>query len=88
MNRNIPLALCAAIAMGLTFEAAARPPAFADIDSDQDGRVSLAEFQEMHARRMTVEERFARLDANSDGYLSETEIAARMRKHGPRERKE
>lgn len=89
MNRNKTLALCLAIVTcGLMFEAAARPPAFPDVDSDRDGRVSLSVFQAMHAKRMTVEERFARMDADGDGYLTESELAAARRKHGPRERKE
>jgi len=89
MNRNKIIALCVAMATGgLMFEAAARPPAFSAIDGDGDGQVSLSEFQEMHAKRMTVEERFARLDADGDGFLSETELAAGGRKHGPRERRE
>lgn len=89
MNRSKTLALCVAMATcGLMFEAAARPPAFSDVDTDGDGRVSLSEFQERHAKRMTVEERFARMDADGDGYLTETELAAAGRKHGPRERRE
>lgn len=89
MNRSKNLALCVAMAScGLMFEAAARPPAFSDIDNDKDGRVSLSEFQEMHAMRMTVEERFARMDADGDGYLTESELRASGRKHRPRDRKE
>lgn len=89
MNRSKALALCLAMASsGLMFEAAARPQAFSAIDNDQDGRVSLAEFQEMHAKRMTVEERFARMDADGDGYLTESELAASGRRHGPRERRD
>lgn len=89
MNRSKLLALCFAMATcGLMFEAAARPPAFSDIDNDQDGRVSLSEFQAMHAKRMTVEERFARMDADGDGYLTASELRASGHRHGPRERRE
>lgn len=83
MNRKKTLAVCIAVAAGaLALEAGARPPAFSDIDGDKDGRVSLSEFQAKHA------ERFARLDANSDGYLSETELAEARGKRRSRERRE
>lgn len=49
-------------------------------DSDGDGKISKEEF--VNARRAEQEEAFARLDANSDGYLDEAELktlAERMR---------
>ncbi len=83
MNRQKYLVLCIAVAAGgFALDAAARPPAFSDIDGDKDGRVSLSEFQAKHA------ERFASLDTDGDGYLSETELVEARGKRRPRERRE
>lgn len=54
-------------------------------DTDGDGKVSKDEF--IKARAAEMEEAFARIDANSDGYVDEAEasqIAERMRAAGAR----
>lgn len=43
-------------------------------DLDSDGLISLAEFEAAHNAR--IQEHFARIDTNSDGYLSEDEMQA------------
>lgn len=51
-----------------------------DADTNDDGLITLDEFKAMHEAR--VEERFARLDADADGYISEEEMQeARRRAH-------
>jgi len=50
-----------------------------DADTNQDGMITLDEFKAMHNAR--IEEHFARLDADSDGYLSEEEMQAARRSH-------
>ena len=83
------LALGLTIAVGgLALEVAAQRPAFTEIDSDKDGQVSLAEFLDMHAKRMTPEERFAHLDLDNNGFLSETELKKARGKRKPHGRRE
>lgn len=43
-------------------------------DSDGDGRISLAEFQASAKGHGDAAARFARIDANHDGYLEKSEI--------------
>lgn len=59
-------------AMLITATSFAQPP----IDSDGDGLISRYEFDQQSA------ERFARLDTNSDGYLSQEELRAARRGMG------
>lgn len=54
------------------------PPAFADIDTDDDQRISLPEFRE--AQQHAMRQRFRSLDKDGDGALSPAEFeAARQR---------
>ena len=54
------------------------PPRFEELDTDHDGAISLAEFQQH------LEQHFATLDANQDGVLSHDELeAAHRRMHKP-----
>lgn len=46
-------------------------------DADADGQVSLSEFKAMHDAR--VQEHFAMLDSDGDGYISEDEMQAAPR---------
>jgi hypothetical protein len=46
-------------------------------DTDKDGRISKAEA----AANPKLAERFARMDANHDGYLDRTDFAQRMQQH-------
>jgi Ca2+-binding EF-hand superfamily protein len=55
------------------------PPRFEDLDSDHDGAVTLAEFQQH------LEQHFAMVDTNHDGVLSHDELeAAHRAMHPPR----
>ena len=53
--------------------------AFARLDADADGKISLDEFKAHGKNAAKREKRFQKLDANHDGYLSMEEFAA-----GPR----
>lgn len=57
----------------------ARVAAFADSDSNRDGRLSLAEFQAARTRKLA--ERFSKLDGNRDGALTQDEMRAAVREH-------
>lgn len=56
-----------------------RAEAFADSDSNRDGRLSLAEFQAARSRKLA--EQFARMDANRDGALTQEEMTQARREH-------
>ena len=65
-------------ALTLLFASAVFASSRMDADTDQDGLITLSEFKAMHDAR--VEERFARLDTNADGYISEEEMQAAPRR--------
>jgi hypothetical protein len=54
----------------------------AEFDADGDGRMSLAEFEALHAAvtRETTVDRFQHLDADGDGRITETEMGAPARR--------
>jgi Ca2+-binding EF-hand superfamily protein len=54
-----------------------------EADTDNNGLISLAEFKATHEAR--IEEHFARLDTDADGYISEEEMQAAPRR--PRDMK-
>ena len=51
---------------------------FSDLDTNDDGKLSLEEFSKMGSRRGTPEEMFERLDADGDGYITEDEFKSRQ----------
>lgn len=53
------------------------PPPFAKLDLDGSGGVSLEEFQQHRLPRGDHQTVFARIDADGDGLISETELASR-----------
>jgi hypothetical protein len=55
---------------------AKRKARFAAADADADGKLSALEFDAMR-RAMQTERMFARLDADGDGFVSDTEASAR-----------
>lgn len=60
-------------------------PAFATVDTDGDGKVTLVEFvasvpAEMQAR---AENGFARMDVDTDGFLTEAEYSAMPARQNP-----
>jgi hypothetical protein len=59
-----------ALALGADTSAVVPGASFKDLDKNQDGRVSMAEAQELPTLRSS----FAALDRNQDGYLSATEF--------------
>lgn len=78
MNRIL---IASASALLLIAAAAAAPPHMAKADSNNDGSVSLAEFENAQLER--AREHFARLDENGDGQLSADELDRKHRgKHG------
>ena len=52
---------------------------FSDLDTNDDGKLSLEEFSKMGSRSGTPEEMFERLDADGDGYITEDEFKSRQR---------
>lgn len=54
----------------------------AEFDADDDGSLSLAEFEALHAAmiRETTVDRFQQLDADGDGRITETEMGAPARR--------
>ncbi|MGB5353656.1 MAG: hypothetical protein WBN32_08610 [Woeseia sp.] len=69
-----------ATVIGLTMTAAFADQGMKKADADNDGQISLSEFRAAHEQR--IEERFARLDLNADGLISDDEMQA-----APRDRK-
>ena len=57
----------------------ARAAAFAESDSNRDGRLSLAEFQAARSRKLA--EQFSKMDANRDGALTQDEMREAVREH-------
>lgn len=57
----------------------ARAEAFAESDSNRDGRLSLAEFQAARSRKLA--EQFSKMDGNRDGALTQDEMREAMREH-------
>ena len=63
-----------------------RPPSFEEMDTNNDGTVSLGEFVESHQK--SLEKRFRNIDSNNDGQLSQGELdqaRERMEKRRPRD---
>ena len=54
-------------------------PSFADLDANDDGKLSLEEFSKIGSRRGTPGEIFERLDNNGDGYITEDEFQSGKR---------
>jgi hypothetical protein len=69
------LGLCGA-SVALAHDGAGPGRHFARLDTDGDGKVSLAEMKKM------TEERFAKLDTNKDGFLVAEEMHGGWRGHG------
>ena len=57
----------------------ARAEAFAESDSNRDGRLSLAEFQAARSRKLA--EQFSKMDGNRDGALTQDEMREARREH-------
>lgn len=56
-----------------------RAEAFAEADSNRDGRLTLAEFQAARSRKLA--EQFQRMDGNRDGALTADEMSQARREH-------
>ena len=56
---------------GTSFSPAPSTPSFQSVDSNNDGKISLAEFKALGGN----EQIFAEIDANQDKYLSKEEFA-------------
>ena len=50
-----------------------KPPAFEQLDKDQDGQITLEEFMR-RPKPPLMEEIFAKIDSNGDGVLTEEEL--------------
>ncbi|MGB5353906.1 MAG: hypothetical protein WBN32_09880 [Woeseia sp.] len=66
-----------AAVIGLTMTAAFADQGMKKADADNDGQISLGEFRAAHEQRIV--ERFARMDLNADGFISEDEMKAAPR---------
>ncbi len=81
----VGLAVC--LAAGMSAQNKPKKPAdpqkrFARMDTDHDGRISLAEYQAAGKPGSADKraKRFKKLDTNGDGYLSPEELAAGLKK--------
>jgi Ca2+-binding EF-hand superfamily protein len=51
-----------------------RPPSFAELDGNGDGKLNRDEFNKLPSRRTSSDEMFNRIDRDRDGYIDQNEF--------------
>ena len=85
--KTISIALSVVALFTVSTVSHAKKDRFSKLDSNADGKISLAEYTEASKKPEKAPKRFARFDTDADGFLSKEEVSAGSKKKGKKNKK-